>query len=140
MTGIEKVFGTNCRIICGTAVLLLTGAFVGEHGSKPVIHFLNPWFRAGYSFGSGDSNSTDGTQGTFFQLLPTPRPYARFPFYNMMNNEDFYETSMFRLPRSLVMRSELHVLRLASAQALWYGGGGAFHPKTYSGRSSALRS
>jgi hypothetical protein len=32
----------------------------------------------------------------------------------MMNNEDFYETSMFRLPHSLVVRSELHALRLAT--------------------------
>jgi hypothetical protein len=35
----------------------------------------------------------------FFHVLPTPRPYARFPFYNMMNNEDFYGASMFRLLR-----------------------------------------
>jgi hypothetical protein len=24
----------------------------------------------------------------FFQILPTLRPYARFPFFNMMNTED----------------------------------------------------
>jgi hypothetical protein len=114
------------------------GAFVGEFGWQPVIHFLNPWLRAGYSFGSGDSNSADNTHATFFQVLPTPRPYARFPFYNMMNNEDFYGTSVFRLPHSLVVRSELHALRLANAQDLWYGGGGAFQPKTfgYTGRAS----
>ncbi len=114
------------------------GAFLGEAGWQPVVHVLNPWFRAGYSYGSGDSNSADGHHGTFFQVLPTPRPYARFPFYNMMNNEDFYGISMFRLPHSLVVRSELHALRLASAQDLWYGGGGAFQPKTfgYTGRAS----
>jgi hypothetical protein len=49
----------------------------------------------------------------------------------MMNNEDFYGISVFRLPHSLVVRSELHALRLASAQDLWYGGGGAFQPKTF---------
>lgn len=107
------------------------GAFVGELGWQPANHFLNPWFRAGYSFGSGDSNFADNTHATFFQVLPTPRPYARFPFYNMMNNEDFYGISVFRLPHSLVVRSELHALRLASAQDLWYGGGGAFQPKTF---------
>jgi hypothetical protein len=114
------------------------GAFVGEVGWQPVIHVLNPWFAAGYSYGSGDSNPTDGSHGTFFQVLPTPRPYARFPFYNMMNNEAFYGTSVFRLPHSLVVRSELHSLRLASAQDLWYSGGGAFQPKTfgYTGRPS----
>ena len=159
MTGIEKVFATNCRIICGTAALLLTmpaiarqpraaldetsahlenvDCAVPSHKLGP-LHSLNPWFRADYSFGSGDSNSTYSTHGTLFQVLPTPRPYARFAFYNMMNNEDSYGTSMFRLPRSLVVRSELHVLRLASAQDPWYGGGGTFQPKTfgYTGRTS----
>jgi hypothetical protein len=114
------------------------GAFVGEFGWQPPVHILKPWFSAGYSFGSGDSNPNDTTHHTFFQILPTPRPYARFPFYNMMNNEDFYGTSRFRLPHSLVVRSELHALRLANAQDLWYSGGGAFQPKTfgYAGRAS----
>jgi len=114
------------------------GAFVGEAGWQPNIRVLNPWFRAGYSFGSGDSNPTDDHHGTFFQILPTPRPYARFPFYNMMNNEDFFASSTFRLPRSFVVRSELHALRLANAGDLWYSGGGAFQPHTfgYTGRAS----
>ncbi|MGH9742286.1 MAG: alginate export family protein [Candidatus Acidiferrum sp.] len=107
------------------------GAFVGEFGWQPPVHTLKPWFSAGYSFGSGDSNPNDNTHGTFFQILPTPRAYARFPFYNMMNNEDFYGTSVFRLSHSMVVRSELHALRLANAQDLWYGGGGAFQPKTF---------
>ncbi len=114
------------------------GAFVGELGWQPVVHVLNPWLSAGYSYGSGDGNPNDNRHSTFFQVLPTPRPYARFPFYNMMNNEDFYGTAVFRLPRSLVVRSEVHALRLASSQDLWYGGGGAFQPHTfgYTGRTS----
>jgi hypothetical protein len=114
------------------------GAFVGEAGWQPVFHILNPWLRAGYSFGSGDNNPTDAHHGTFFQVLPTPRPYARFPFYNMMNNEDFFGSATFRLPRKFVVKSELHSLRLANANDLWYGGGGAFQPHTfgYTGRAS----
>lgn len=112
-------------------------AFVGEFGWQPPLP-AKPWVSAGYSFGSGDSNPTDSRHGTFFQLLPTPRLYARFPFYNMENNEDFYGTAEFRFPRSLVARSELHALRLADAQDLWYSGGGAFQPATfgYTGRAS----
>jgi len=115
------------------------GSFVGEAGWQPVIHVLNPWLRVGYSFGSGDNNPTDTRHGTFFQVLPTPRPYARFPFYNMMNNEDFFGSATFRLPRKFVVKSELHALRLANANDLWYGGGGAFQPHTfgYTGRASA---
>ncbi len=113
-------------------------AFVGEFGWQPPIHVINPWFSAGYSYGSGDSNPNDNTHGTFFQIMPTPRPYDRFPFYNMMNNEDFYGSAAFRLPRSFAVRSELHALRLASAQDLWYAGGGAFQSNTfgYTGRTS----
>ena len=114
------------------------GAFVGEVGWQPPVRVINPWFSAGYSYGSGDSNPADNTHGTFIQIMPTPRPYDRFPFYNMMNNEDFYGSAALRLPRSLAIRSELHALRLASAQDLWYGGGGAFQSNTfgYTGRAS----
>lgn len=114
------------------------GAFAGEFGWQPPIRIANPWFSAGYSFGSGDSNPAGNVHGTFFQLLPTPRLYARFPFYNMENNEDFYATAEFHLPRSVLLRSEGHALRLANAQDLWYSGGGAFQPATfgYSGRTS----
>lgn len=113
-------------------------AFAGELGWQPPVRVIHPWFSAGYSFGSGDSNPNDNVHGTFFQVMPTPRLYARFPFYNMMNNEDFYGSAMFRLPRSFVLRSDLHALRLANAQDLWYGGGGAFQPNTfgYTGRAA----
>jgi hypothetical protein len=113
-------------------------AFVGEAGWQPPVRVINPWFSAGYSYGSGDSNPNDTVHGTFFQILPTPRPFDRFPFYNMMNNEDFYGSATFRLPRAFNVRSEVHALRLANAQDLWYGGGGAFQPHTfgYTGRAS----
>jgi len=113
-------------------------AFVGEAGWQLPVHVLSPWLSAGFSYGSGDSNPNDNVHNTFFQLMPTPRPYARFPFYDMMNNEDFYGTATFRLPHSFALRSELHALRVASSQDLWYAGGGAFQSTTfgYSGRTS----
>ena len=117
------------------------GAFAGEFGWQPPIQALRPWLSAGYSFASGDSDPADNRHGTFFQLLPTPRLYARFPFYNMENNEDFYGTASFQFPRSVVVRSELHALRLANSQDLWYSGGGAFQPSTfgYTGRTGGGR-
>jgi hypothetical protein len=113
-------------------------AFVGEAGWQPPVRVIDPWFSVGYSYGSGDSNPNDNVHGTFFQILPTPRPFDRFPFYNMMNNEDFYGSAVFRLPHAFNVRSELHALRLDNAQDLWYGGGGAFQPHTfgYTGRAS----
>jgi hypothetical protein len=114
------------------------GSFVTEAGWQPPVKILKPWISAGYSYGSGDKNAADSRHGTFFQVLPTPRQYARFPFYNMMNNEDLYGSLNLRPVSKLGLRSEVHTLRLANADDLWYSGGGAFQPKTfgYTGRPS----
>jgi hypothetical protein len=113
-------------------------AFVTEAGWQLPIKVLQPWFSIGYSYGSGDGDPNNSRHSTFFQLLPTPRPYARFPFYNMMNNEDAYLTLNLRPTSKLALRTEAHTLRMASASDLWYSGGGAFQPKTfgYTGRPS----
>lgn len=113
------------------------GAFVGEAGWQLPAK-IKPWFSVGYSYGSGDKSSDPARHGTFFQLLPTPRQYARFPFYNMMNNKDFYGTLNLNPLSRLTLRSEGHALWLASASDLWYSGGGAFQPQTfgYTGRPS----
>jgi hypothetical protein len=99
---------------------------------------VKPGISAGYSYGSGDGNATDTRHGTFFQVLTTPRQYARFPFYNMMNNEDAYLTVSAQPVKQLSLSTEAHTLRLASATDLWYSGGGAFQPTTfgYQGRPS----
>lgn len=115
------------------------GAATGEAGFQPkVLRPLRPWLRAGYFYGSGDSNSKDSEHGTFFQLLPTPRPYARFPFFNLMNNEDGFGELILRPAKSVTIRSDIHSLRLADSNDLWYSGGGAFQPWTfgYTGRPS----
>ena len=112
-------------------------AMVGEVGWQPRVRFA-PWVRGGYSYGSGDSSATDNTHGTFFQLTSTPRPYARLPFYNMMNNRDAYAIVTLRPSAKLTLVSEAHHLSLASASDLWYSGGGAYQPGTfgYAGRPS----
>jgi hypothetical protein len=115
-----------------------SSAFVGEAGWQPPAKYLKPWLSAGYSYGSGDGDNSDTRHGTFFQVLTTPRLYARFPFYNMMNNEDFYGTLNLKPAPRLSFRSELHALRLANAKDFWYSGGGAFQEGTfgYNGRPS----
>ncbi len=115
-------------------------AFDFEGGFQPkILPRLKPWLRAGYTEGSGDGNPNDNTHGTFFQLLPTPRPYARFPFFNMMNTEDLYGMLLLRPHRKLTLSNEFHSLRLANPNDLWYSGGGAFQPWTfgYIGRPTA---
>jgi hypothetical protein len=104
----------------------------------PIAPRLKPWFRGGFSYGSGDSDPNDNKHGTFFQMLPTPRWLSRFPFYNMMNNEDAFGEVILRPSKKLNIRSEIHSLRLASSNDFWYQGGGAFQPWTfgYTGRPS----
>lgn len=116
------------------------GAFDVDAGFQPkILPALKPWIRGGYTLGSGDDNPKDNTHGTFFQLLPTPRAFARFPFYNMMNMEDAFGILILRPHKKITTSSEYHSLRLASASDNWYSGGGVFQPWTfgYAGRSTS---
>jgi hypothetical protein len=71
-------------------------------------------------------------------VLPTPRVYARFMFYNMMNMEDAFAQLRFRPHPRVALRTDVHHLRLSNANDLWYAGGGAFQEGTfgYTGRPS----
>jgi hypothetical protein len=103
-----------------------------EGGYQPnIFQRLKPWLRAGYYYGSGDKDPNDGKHGTFFQILPTARPYARFPFFNMENNVDRFAMLTLRPHSRVTFKSEVHSLRLASHNDLWYTGGGAFQPWTF---------
>ena len=118
------------------------GAFDIEGGFQPkILPKLKPWLRGGHYWGSGDGNPNDNRHETFFQVLPTPRPFARFPFFNMMNNEDTFGMLILRPHAKVTTSSEFHALRLSDANDLWYSGGGAFQPWTfgYAGRSTSGR-
>lgn len=113
-----------------------------EFGYQPkTFARLKPWFRGGITYGSGDSNPAGGQHGTFFQLLPTPRPFARTPYYNMSNNRDIFGSLTLRPHKDWVFKSEVHGLALADGNDLWYAGGGAFQPWTfgYQGRATGGR-
>jgi hypothetical protein len=116
-----------------------SGAFALEAGwQPPVLAAVRPWLRGGIDYGSGDSNPNDSTHGTFFQILPTPRVYARFPFFNMMNNRDIFGEVVVRPSKLLTIRTDVHSLTLANRNDLWYSGGGMHQPWTfgYTGRPS----
>lgn len=113
-----------------------------EGGFQPrILPKLKPWLRGGFTEGSGDGNPNDNKHGTFFQVLPTPRPYARFPFFNMMNTQDGFGAFILRPHPKVTISSEFHSLRLSNANDLWYSGGGAYQPWTfgYTGRSTSGR-
>ena len=106
-------------------------AVAAEAGWQPGASARRPWIRGGWNYGSGDGNPADRTHGTFFQVLPTPRIYARFPFFNMMNVSDGFGELVIRPGARLTARFDAHALRLASVDDLWYQGGGAFEPATF---------
>jgi hypothetical protein len=72
------------------------GAFALEAGYQPKSMKWKPWVRVGYNASTGDDDATDDRHGTFFQMLPTPRIYARTPFYNSMNNRDLFAQLILR--------------------------------------------
>jgi hypothetical protein len=113
-----------------------------EGGFQPaILPHLKPWLRGGFTEGSGDGNPNDNTHGTFFQVLPTPRLYARFPFFNMMNMQDSCGSLILRPHPKVTVSSEFHSLRLSNANDLWYSGGGVYQPWSfgYTGRSTSGR-
>ena len=115
-------------------------AFAVEGGVQPALP-LKPWLRAGFSQGSGDDTpgtTVGGEHRTFFQMLPTPRIYARTPFYNMMNNRDLFASLIVRPARATSVRAEVHKLTLTESADLWYAGGGAYNKTVfgYQGRPS----
>jgi len=101
-----------------------------------------PWLRIGYTTTSGDSNSKDSTHETFFQILPTARVYAQFPFYNMMNLDDASGELVLFPAKGVDLRTTIHGLWLSSNQVLWYAGGGAYQRNVFGfvGRPSSGRS
>lgn len=113
-------------------------AYATELGYQPKGVLWQPWFRVGYYFASGDGNNANGRHGTFFPILPTPRIYARFPFYSETNLEDVFGEVVLRPNRKMTVRADVHALQLADSHDLWYTGGGAYDNGTfgYAGRPS----
>lgn len=118
------------------------GAIAVEAGYHATQLPSAPWVRAGFLRSTGDSNPSDDQHNTFFQVLPTPRVYARFPFYNMMNSKDQFIQLLDKPAKHLALRSDVHFLQLTSSKDLWYQGGGAFDNKVFGfvGRPANLHS
>ncbi len=107
------------------------GAAAAEGGYQFNKLATAPWLRGGWFRSTGDDNAADGTHNTFFQVLPTPRIYARLPFYNLMNSTDDFVELIDQPVKRVAVRSDLHWLQLTSANDLWYLGGGAFDNKVF---------
>ena len=112
------------------------GALAVEAGWRDVTHARRPALRLGIVRSSGDDDPTDGRHTTFFQVLPTPRTYALFPFHNLQNIEEEFVSGEFSPIPRLTLRASAHLLRLREGADLWMLGGGAIDPRGfgYAGR------
>lgn len=114
-------------------------ALAAELGWQPKgLATLRPWLRGGWYRASGDDAPGDDAHGSWFAMLPTPRLYARFPYYTLMNVEDVFGSLIVRPRPTVSARLDVRRQRLAQAADLWYGGGGAFERESfgYAGRPS----
>lgn len=107
------------------------GAVDLEGGYRATKIPSSPWLRGGWWRSTGDNNPSDDKNNTFFQVLPTPRVYARLPFYNAMNSTDGFVQLIDKPYKTWELRSDLHWLDLTSGKDLWYQGGGAFDNKVF---------
>lgn len=100
-------------------------AWALEAGWQPRRWQWQPWFRVGWNRSSGDDDPDDDRHRTMFQMLPTARIYARFPFFNLMNNDDVFLQLLLSPHDRIDLRMDWHRLRLTESSDLWYAGGGA---------------
>ena len=100
-------------------------AYGAELGYRLDGAWAKPWMRIGINSGSGDGDPLDDEHTTFFQILPTAWLYARFPFFNMMNNQDVFAQWILEPHPMLSTQLDFHWLRLNASQDLAYFGGGA---------------
>lgn len=117
-------------------------AVAAEAGFRPRGAPWDAWLRAGYFHASGDGDPGDGRHETYFPVLPTPRVYARFPFFTMANLNDAFVQAVLRPEPRWTIRADAHALWLAEPDDLWYVGGGAFQDEPsfgYGGRPSGGR-
>jgi hypothetical protein len=114
-----------------------SGAVAIEGGLKLDSVASKPWLRGGMLRTTGDNNNTDGTHNTFVTILNTPRFFARFPFFNMMNSKDEFVQFIDKPTSKMDLRTDLHFLQLTAPTDFWYTGGGAFDNKVFgfTGRS-----
>ncbi len=108
-----------------------SGGYAAEGGYRGTGIRTQPWLRGGALRTTGDNNNTDGVHNTFFQILPTPRLYARFPFFNMMNSKDEFVQLIDKPTGKLDVRTDLHFLQLTAPRDFWYQGGGAYDTKAF---------
>jgi hypothetical protein len=100
-------------------------AYALEAGYQLPDAWASPWLRVGVDQSSGSADPSGRVHGTFFQMLPTARLYAQFPFFNLMNNMDTFVQLLLQPHQWVSIRTDLHWLRVTQPNDFLYAGGGA---------------
>ncbi|MEX2205373.1 MAG: alginate export family protein [Myxococcota bacterium] len=100
-------------------------AYAFELGFQLPELWAKPWLRVGINQSSGDPDPGDDEHESFFQVLPTARLYALYPFYNLMNNRDLFGQLILRPAEIVTLTTTAHWLRVSQNDDLLYAGGGA---------------
>jgi hypothetical protein len=100
-------------------------AYAFELGFQLPELWSKPWLRVGINQSSGDPDPDDDEHESFFQVLPTARLYALYPFYNLMNNRDLFGQLILRPAEIVTLTTTVHWLRVSQNDDLLYAGGGA---------------
>jgi alginate export protein len=100
-------------------------AYALEAGYQLPEVWARPWLRVGVDQSSGTADPSGQVHGTFFQILPTARLYAQFPFFNLMNNMDTFVQLLLQPHAMVSLRTDLHWLRVTQPNDFLYAGGGA---------------
>jgi hypothetical protein len=85
----------------------------------------SPWLRGGWNRASGDRNPSDVSHRTFMPPLPTARKYSFSTAYTFMNLDDLFAQAILEPRPNLSLRVDVHRLKLAHPNDLWYAGSGA---------------
>ena len=85
-----------------------------------------------YNFSSGDSNSKDGTHGTFDNLFPTNHKFYGFmDFFSWQNMHDLRLATSIKPVKNLTLTGDFHAMWLADTHDYFYQVNGA--PRTTGG-------
>lgn len=106
--------------------------FIGEIGYQFLEALWKPWIRLGFAYASGDGDTSDSDNETFFNLVPTNHKYYGYVDALAFSNlQDYYFQFILTPHQKIAFAIDGHYFRLASDDEFWIGGSGAFNNKAF---------
>lgn len=116
------------------------GAFLVEGGYQLAEVIAKPWLRLGVNAATGDSNPTDSTHHTFFNLLPTNHLYYGFADQIALQNIVDWFVQLRLAPHPMFqLNAFIHRFNLWDGADARYSGTGAFSRSNFGFTASPSR-